>query len=152
MAVALAGVGSMALASRCFTAPAAGTATQQSQGGAAVALRGAAAAGAGSSANLVGAGLTCSSILAIAAGAANAKASKRVVKVSANAVREAPAVLAGTGGPLPESFWDPAGLTKGKTDEELLQLRAAELKHGRVAMLAVFGWFTHASGYHYLGG
>ncbi|KAL9139544.1 Light-harvesting complex-like [Amphidinium carterae] len=71
----------------------------------------------------------------------------------ARAAREAPKVaevLAGTGGPLPESFWDPAGFSKNKTDEELL-FRAAELKHGRVAMAAVVGWFTNASGFHYLG-
>ena len=35
--------------------------------------------------------------------------------------------------------------------EEILQLRAMELKHGRVAMLAVLGWFHVAAGYHIVG-
>eukprot|EP00933_Yihiella_yeosuensis_P078757 TRINITY_DN905_c0_g2_i1.p1 TRINITY_DN905_c0_g2~~TRINITY_DN905_c0_g2_i1.p1 ORF type:complete len:1026 (+),score=256.07 TRINITY_DN905_c0_g2_i1:76-3153(+) len=60
-------------------------------------------------------------------------------------------VLDGTGGPFPENFWDPAGLSKGKSEQELLNLRAMELKHGRVAMLAVIGWFHVAAGVHYIG-
>ena len=32
-----------------------------------------------------------------------------------------------------------------------MQLRAMELKHGRVAMLAVLGWFHVAAGYHIVG-
>ena len=31
--------------------------------------------------------------------------------------------------------------------QEILQLRAMELKHGRVAMLAVLGWFHVAAGH-----
>merc|ERR1711966_76900 len=50
-------------------------------------------------------------------------------------------VLDGTGGPRPDDFWDPVGLAKGKSDEQLLRWRAVELKNGRVAMLAVLGWF-----------
>eukprot|EP00435_Cladocopium_sp_Y103_P041172 s2316_g11.t1 len=59
--------------------------------------------------------------------------------------------IAGTGGPFPEDFWDPAGITAKKSKEEILQLRAMELKHGRVAMLAVLGWFHVAAGYHIVG-
>jgi len=59
--------------------------------------------------------------------------------------------IAGTGGPFPENFWDPAGITRGKSKEEILELRAMELKHGRVAMLAVLGWFHVAAGYHIVG-
>ncbi|CAE8695567.1 unnamed protein product [Polarella glacialis] len=33
------------------------------------------------------------------------------------------------------------------TDPEILQLRAQELKHGRVAMAAILGWFHVAAGY-----
>jgi len=62
-----------------------------------------------------------------------------------------PAALQGTGGPRPYDFFDPAGLTKGKTEEQLLQLRAQELKHGRTAMLACLGWFHTAAGVHYIG-
>lgn len=42
--------------------------------------------------------------------------------------------IAGTGGPFPENFWDPAGITKGKSDWErtfithvVVQLYLAEL-------------------------
>mmetsp|Transcript_90500 Transcript_90500/g.234671 ORF Transcript_90500/g.234671 Transcript_90500/m.234671 type:complete len:311 (+) Transcript_90500:63-995(+) len=64
---------------------------------------------------------------------------------------EAPEVLKGTGGPFPEDFWDPAGLCKGKDDATLRYYRAAELKHGRVAMLACLGWFHTAAGWHFIG-
>lgn len=36
-------------------------------------------------------------------------------------------------------FWDPAGLSKNIDRETFRQYRAAELKHGRICMLAVFG-------------
>lgn len=62
-----------------------------------------------------------------------------------------PDALKGTGGPRPDDFFDPAGLARGKTEEQLLQLRAQELKHGRCAMLACLGWFHTASGTHYIG-
>lgn len=35
--------------------------------------------------------------------------------------------------------------------EEILELRAQELKHGRVAMLACIGWFHVAGGFHIIG-
>eukprot|EP00931_Biecheleriopsis_adriatica_P027444 TRINITY_DN1650_c0_g1_i3.p1 TRINITY_DN1650_c0_g1~~TRINITY_DN1650_c0_g1_i3.p1 ORF type:complete len:682 (-),score=162.43 TRINITY_DN1650_c0_g1_i3:152-2098(-) len=60
-------------------------------------------------------------------------------------------LLGDTGGPFPENFWDPAGITNNKTEQEILELRAIELKHGRVAMLATVGWFTNASGNHPIG-
>ncbi|CAK8991028.1 unnamed protein product [Durusdinium trenchii] len=59
--------------------------------------------------------------------------------------------IAGTGGPLADMYWDPAGITAKKSKEEILQLRAQELKHGRVAMLAVIGWFHVAGGFHIIG-
>ena len=89
------------------------------------------------------------------------------------ALTPAQEVIAGTGGPFPENFWDPAGITAKKSrsvlalcltwsldlsdlsleagKEEILELRAMELKHGRVAMLAVLGWFHVAAGYHIVG-
>jgi len=79
--------------------------------------------------------------------AARAERRRAAVTVAATA----PEVLAGTGGPFPEDFWDPAGLTKGKDDETLRYYRAAELKHGRVAMVACLGWFHTASGWHPIG-
>ncbi|CAK8995608.1 unnamed protein product [Durusdinium trenchii] len=59
--------------------------------------------------------------------------------------------IAGTGGPLPDMFWDPAGISSKKSKEEILELRAQELKHGRVAMLACIGWFHVAGGFHIIG-
>jgi len=42
-------------------------------------------------------------------------------------------------------FWDPIGLSKGKSEETLNWYRAAELKHGRVCMLASLGiWIQGA--------
>ena len=39
----------------------------------------------------------------------------------------------------PLGFWDPLGLLQGADQERFDYLRSAELKHGRVAMLAVLG-------------
>ncbi len=39
----------------------------------------------------------------------------------------------------PTGFFDPLGLSEGKSDETLAWYRAAELKHGRVSMLATLG-------------
>ena len=41
-------------------------------------------------------------------------------------------------------FFDPAGFTKGISDEQLRWYRAAELKHGRVCMLAFTGWLVQS--------
>jgi len=67
------------------------------------------------------------------------------------ALTPAQELIAGTGGPLPDMFWDPAGITAKKSEQEVLELRAIELKHGRVAMLAVLHWFHMAAGWHFLG-
>jgi len=47
--------------------------------------------------------------------------------------------------------WDPLGLAKNADEENLNLLRAAELKHGRVSMLAVVGWLWTATGTHFEG-
>lgn len=47
--------------------------------------------------------------------------------------------------------WDPLGLSKNADEENLNLLRAAELKHGRVSMLAVVGWVWTATGTHFNG-
>lgn len=39
----------------------------------------------------------------------------------------------------PTGFWDPFGLASGIDDETFTKYRTAELKHGRVSMLAVTG-------------
>jgi hypothetical protein len=48
--------------------------------------------------------------------------------------------LVGSSAPL--GFFDPLGFSKGVTDATLNKYRDSELKHGRVAMLAVLGWLT----------
>uniref|UniRef100_A0A7S0XDX1 Uncharacterized protein n=1 Tax=Chromulina nebulosa TaxID=96789 RepID=A0A7S0XDX1_9STRA len=48
--------------------------------------------------------------------------------------------LVGASAPL--GFFDPFGFSKGVSDETLFKYRESELKHGRVAMLAVLGWLT----------
>jgi hypothetical protein len=45
---------------------------------------------------------------------------------------------AGVSAPL--GFFDPLGFSKN--DETFARLRESELKHGRVAMLAAFGWIA----------
>jgi hypothetical protein len=50
----------------------------------------------------------------------------------------------------PTGFWDPAGLADGISQEKFDQYRAAELKHGRVAQMAVLGYIapeTYRFGY-----
>jgi hypothetical protein len=49
------------------------------------------------------------------------------------------------GASAPVGFFDPLGLSKGKSEETLAWYRAAELKHGRVCMLASVGiWIQGA--------
>jgi light-harvesting complex I chlorophyll a/b binding protein 4 len=48
----------------------------------------------------------------------------------------------------PVGFFDPLGLSVGKSDEMMMGYREAELKHGRVAMAACLGWYVTASGVH----
>eukprot|EP00568_Trieres_chinensis_P005235 CAMPEP_0183304122 /NCGR_PEP_ID=MMETSP0160_2-20130417/9316_1 /TAXON_ID=2839 ORGANISM="Odontella Sinensis, Strain Grunow 1884" /NCGR_SAMPLE_ID=MMETSP0160_2 /ASSEMBLY_ACC=CAM_ASM_000250 /LENGTH=199 /DNA_ID=CAMNT_0025467121 /DNA_START=50 /DNA_END=649 /DNA_ORIENTATION=- len=48
----------------------------------------------------------------------------------------------------PVGFFDPLGLSKGKSDETMALYREAELKHGRVAMAACLGWYLNAGGVH----
>ena len=53
-----------------------------------------------------------------------------------------------TGITAPVGFWDPLGLSEGKSDEVMVFYREAELKHGRVAMAACLGWYLTAGGVH----
>jgi len=48
----------------------------------------------------------------------------------------------------PVGFFDPLGLSVGKSDEIMNIYREAELKHGRVAMAACLGWYITAAGVH----
>ena len=51
----------------------------------------------------------------------------------------------------PFKGFDPLGLADLGSEETLAWFRAAELKHGRVAMLATTGYIVQASGYHFPG-
>lgn len=48
----------------------------------------------------------------------------------------------------PMGFFDPLGLSNGKSDEVMQHYREAELKNGRVAMAACLGWYLNAGGVH----
>ena len=81
--------------------------------------------------------------------------------VAASAAAFAPAPVAKTTSALnafeneigalpPVGFWDPAGLSDGISQEKFDEYRLAELKHGRVAQLAVLGYIapeTYRFGY-----
>uniref|UniRef100_A0A7S1UUW1 Plastid light harvesting protein n=1 Tax=Grammatophora oceanica TaxID=210454 RepID=A0A7S1UUW1_9STRA len=55
------------------------------------------------------------------------------------------------GSTMPIKSFDPLNLAEVGSDETLLWFRAAELKNGRVAMLATTGYIVQASGIHFPG-
>jgi len=55
------------------------------------------------------------------------------------------------GSTLPIPKFDPLRYSELGSDETLLWFRAAELKNGRVAMLACAGYLTQAAGFHFPG-
>jgi len=57
--------------------------------------------------------------------------------------------IGGSSAPLPN--FDPLNLANFGSDETLLWFRAAELKHGRVAMVATTGYLFNAAGFHFPG-
>jgi len=57
--------------------------------------------------------------------------------------------IGGSSAPLPN--FDPLNLATAGSDETLLWFRAAELKHGRVAMVATTGYLINAAGFHFPG-
>merc|ERR1719198_1924827 len=54
--------------------------------------------------------------------------------------------LEGTGEETGGQIWDPLDIAGSVSDEALMWFRHAELKHGRVAMLATVGYLTGAAG------
>ena len=46
----------------------------------------------------------------------------------------------------PLGFWDPLGLLKDADQKRFDRLREVEVKHGRIAMLAVLGHITTSAG------
>jgi len=86
-------------------------------------------------------------IFAAAIGSAAAFAPVPVAKTSATALN---AFEDEIGALPPVGFWDPAGLSDGISQEKFDEYRLAELKHGRVAQLAVLGYIapeTYRFGY-----
>lgn len=55
------------------------------------------------------------------------------------------------GSTMPFKAWDPLELADLGSDETLAWFRAAELKNGRVAMLATTGYIVQAAGLHFPG-
>mmetsp|Transcript_18937 Transcript_18937/g.26703 ORF Transcript_18937/g.26703 Transcript_18937/m.26703 type:complete len:210 (+) Transcript_18937:47-676(+) len=55
---------------------------------------------------------------------------------------------------FPETFgkvFDPLGLTSSLDERGMRWFQAAEVKHGRVAMMATVGWLASISGFHFGG-
>jgi len=63
-----------------------------------------------------------------------------MVRTTRSSLRMSASGLVGSTAPL--GFFDPLGLSNGKTDAEIKKIREAELKHGRVAMVAALGILT----------
>jgi len=89
--------------------------------------------------------------------AANAKKGKRAKK----APKKAPAVSGDgksyatdprVGAFLPLGYWDPAGFATDVTGGQLAYIREAELKHGRICMLATVGFFVGEKWHPLFGG
>eukprot|EP00320_Phaeocystis_rex_P014942 CAMPEP_0119055830 /NCGR_PEP_ID=MMETSP1178-20130426/467_1 /TAXON_ID=33656 /ORGANISM="unid sp, Strain CCMP2000" /LENGTH=198 /DNA_ID=CAMNT_0007036473 /DNA_START=21 /DNA_END=617 /DNA_ORIENTATION=+ len=59
--------------------------------------------------------------------------------------------LVGASEEISGKVWDPLGLSKNMDEGNLNLVRAAELKHCRVAMLATVGWAWTATGTHFEG-
>mmetsp|Transcript_38222 Transcript_38222/g.53826 ORF Transcript_38222/g.53826 Transcript_38222/m.53826 type:complete len:206 (+) Transcript_38222:22-639(+) len=62
--------------------------------------------------------------------------------------------VSNTGEYFPETFgkvFDPLGLTTSLDERGLSWFRAAEVKHGRVAMMATVGYWAQVTGFHFGG-
>merc|ERR1719262_846768 len=59
--------------------------------------------------------------------------------------------LEGVGEETGGEVWDPLGISETVSDEAVMWFRAAELKHGRVAMLASVGYLATAMGFTFPG-
>jgi len=61
------------------------------------------------------------------------------MRSSRSALRMSAAGELASGATAPFGFFDPLGLSKGKSEADIRKWREAELKHGRVAMVAALG-------------
>ena len=66
--------------------------------------------------------------------------------VAPPAARPTTRLSATEGASAPLGFWDPAGLSELGSDRTQAWFKAAETKHGRVAMAACTGWIVTEMG------
>lgn len=69
------------------------------------------------------------------------------VRVNMNKLQMASSFDKEIGAQPPLGFWDPLGVLQGADQERFQLLRKYEVKHGRIAMLAVLGHIVTAAGY-----
>jgi hypothetical protein len=71
-----------------------------------------------------------------------------MVSTGSGAASAAPIVIPDreVGAMAPLGYWDPAGLSKNISDEEFRNYRTAELKHGRISMIANVGLLVQSMG------
>jgi hypothetical protein len=86
-----------------------------------------------------------SALVASASAFAPAKTASRTTSLNAWLDDNAVGITA------PVGFFDPLGLSKGKSDQIMMHYREAELKHGRVAMAAFVGWWAVGAGLRFPG-
>jgi hypothetical protein len=84
------------------------------------------------------------SLLSAAAAFAPAKEATRASSLAASFDSE-------LGAQAPLNFYDPLGLVEGKDASYFNRLRYVEIKHGRVAMIAVAGYLTAEAGFRFPG-
>jgi Chlorophyll A-B binding protein len=91
-------------------------------------------------------------VLALAAGACAFAPAPQQLPAGRAASTAPRAALDSIGGStMPLKNFDPLGLAELGSDSTLAWFRAAELKNGRVAMLATTGYIVQAAGFHFPG-
>merc|ERR1719326_232421 len=89
--------------------------------------------------------------LALASGCAGFTAAPLQARPMRAELRMGVSDLAGISTEVGNKVWDPLGLSDNMDEGNLNLIRAAELKHCRVAMLACVGWAWTATGTHFEG-
>merc|ERR1719326_1627052 len=89
--------------------------------------------------------------LALASGCAGFTAAPLQARPMRAELRMGVSDLAGISTEVGNKVWDPLGLSDNMDEGNLNLMRAAELKHCRVAMLACVGWAWTATGTHFEG-